>query len=378
MNSTLGAMGSDDEGYFSDEYSSDDESASESGNESIAAASPVAESKPLLQEVDDADLAAEERAPVAASSAAPVFNQNQQLLMAMMAQSSIGQSAAFAADPTRKVKFFTLGFEGSLKDLASGAKQPVLTCANPNLAKIFGGEEFALPRMSIVAFENNMDVSVGLFADHLRGEKCEDHVADTGLFMVELPRKTSEKLTSQLQVYNCPESNFKRKMSEKFPGENEHTVGKKIVSLGAIDPGFKMVMAGDVVMVGIKRVLLHAKRKLASEGEIYTGPAPVKIEGLDAYKVPDALAVRAINLLRKSFSATDDRVNAQLFHLKFARTRVSSNALDTADSVAASSVWEDPRELRHSLKSGHSLENAKVKSGSLYVKVAVEMANPRK
>lgn len=279
-------------------------------------------------------------------------------------------------DDGSKVLKVTLGFSGSLKDLVGKNSQMRLVCKNKEIAKALGGEEAPLREITILSYENKFPVSLGLSADHLRGNKFNTHVTDTGFHMIEMKANTSESFGDKpVKVYGCLDSKFKRQTAQHFPNVKQADIGTDVVPMGNIHPSYKFVPATSIVMVGIQEEIKHATKKAAEKAEKYSGEMPQLIKELGVYKVTNNLVVSAINLLQKSFAETDDSVNVtqDLFFVA-ERSRVSDAALEKRESRAAESMWADPRELKHSLKSGHTLDNQLAKVGEVSITIAVKIS----
>lgn len=292
------------------------------------------------------------------------------ILSAMHAGLGLGPSP-IAVQPSNKYRTVTFRYSGSLNDLANSSSSfGVLTCSAPELAAHLGGANAPIREAAIEEFSNDFPVSMKITANDLVGDKIMNHLTDSGPCMIELQPTTSMVFAQPPVVFRCQQSEFQAEVMSKFPGLRVEDIGNDVRSFGDLHAGNMYLPETSIVMSGIHQEIQAAQKSGAANGEGFASMVPQRIGTSNLFVVPTKLATAAINMLTRTLAATKDRVDvAKDLKFHFSRSCLSPATRDTASSATAESVWLDKRQLRNSLKSGHTIETLLNKKYELSLKV---------
>ena len=332
--------------------------------ESITAASSIAAQAGASANTVDFD---------APSADAPVTSNQLKALIAMSAQ----PSTTFALNNGTGRVFIELSWNGTLSALKSseGDVMPHLRSMNPQLASLLGGAKAAITTLWVHGFDNSdSPVSFGVSGDHMNGTKFNMHVCDTGTYMFAMPKRTQRVFDSPLEVFKCPESEFKKKMAAMYGSHVDETnIGNDVRTLPWLPSDIRVVPRGSPVLSGVKHVISEAKKNATEANEEF---AKIDLDAqyakdFEAFKLPAGLVTLGINVLTKWFTKSKDKVDVKKdFYLSFSRTSVSAKTLKEIGSrVGAQAAWEDGREVP--VRSGQTLNNALIKPFDVKVTVSV-------
>lgn len=292
------------------------------------------------------------------------------ILSAMHSGLGLGPSP-IAVQPSGKYRTVTFSYSGSLNDLANSSSGfGTLTCSSPELAAHLGGANAPIREAAIESFSNDFPVSMKITANDLVGDKIMNHLTDSGPCMIEVQPTTSMVFAQPAVVFRCQQSEFQAEVMSKFPGLRVEDIGNDVRSFGDLHAGNMYLPETSIVMSGIHQEIQAAQKSGAANGEGFAAMVPQRIGTSNLFVVPTKLATAAINMLTRTLAATKDRVDvAKDLKFHFSRSCLSAATRDTASSATAESVWLDKRQLRNSLKSGHTIETLLNKKYELSLKV---------
>lgn len=338
---------------LSDDYSDSDDEAS--GDESL-----------LTRQTTLPDEAAIE-APLPA--ALPISKAALSLMISNAINAATENGEPKKATVTKQIN---MSYTGSINDLAND-KNPVLKSNWNNIESVLG-KDVAVSKVTLVKYKNTFPISLGVNADHFKGNKKVDHVTDTGPVMAELVDKSQEKFEPGTVVFQSQNATFKREFEKKFPGVSADNIGSELQTLKS-NPLYKdhvLVAADSAEMHAISVELAKQKADAIAQNKQLSIVEPVASEaGVIVHK---PLAITAINVLKKTMEMCDDRIPLSQFYFTLQRTRVSESSVDSQRSQQTN-VWTDPREMRSSLKSGQQFANEMDKKFDVTLQIEVELAS---
>jgi hypothetical protein len=266
----------------------------------------------------------------------------------------------------------TMSCNSSLNELASKrAPHAILQSANRELAKHFGTSQAPIREIAVMSYDNGSNVSLMMTADHLPGTKKNTHITDAGACMLDLHANTKQVFAEPPVVYVCEKSQFQQELADKFRNVD---LTKIETEMKEIDDKHVMIKSGSVIMWGIAKQRELASKAAKANGETFSMPAPAAVGSTDLHVVEKSLAIAGINLVKEWDQKTKDRINvSDGLHFRLSRSKLSSQTMATAKSSASTSQWLDTRELKQSLKSGHTIENQLAKPFEVTVVFRLKM-----
>jgi hypothetical protein len=340
----------------------------------VAAAPAAAVDKakaPLLQSKSGFDFAA---AP--ASSAMQPFLD----FMAMAMRNNAFNPASLSLNPPGiKSKTLKLAFVGTLEDLESGLAFARLVPEVKDIGKYLGGDVIPVTEIAILDYDwTGVPVTSAIKApDHFNAAQS-NHISIAGPVLFEAQKFSKATFAQPLVVHVGVESDFKKRVAKDFPGVNENNVALRIKE--STKEGFVLVPYNTLAAVGVNEEIEHQKEAALAAGKVYTGPEMKKINDLNAFEVPKALAMVAMNCLIQSFVKTNDSFNvSEKLYFEFARSALSPETVQKMKSANAK-LWTDPREITQSLKAGSSIDSVTKATfcGSITVSVKYNGADEKK
>jgi hypothetical protein len=269
------------------------------------------------------------------------------------AASKFGASAG-----DNKTFYVTMSCATSLKELdAKRASSAILKSANAELAKHFGTAQAPIRTIEVMSYDNGSPVSLKLTADHLPGDKLNNHITDNGACMLDLHANTKKEFAVPKLVYSCEQSDFQRQLATDFPNVDIATIE---VGMKEVSPTHVLVDSNSIIMHGISKQLELAAKAAKANGETFSmaANAATPLPNTDKSLVKKEVAIAAINLIKEWDVKTKDRIDVnRSLHFELTRSKISPQTAATQKSSASPTQWVDTRELKQSLKSGHTIEN---------------------
>jgi len=263
-----------------------------------------------------------------------------------------------ASASENKTFYVTMSCSTSLKELdAKRASSAILKCANAELAKHFGTAQAPIRTIEVISYDNCSPVSLKLTADHLPGDKLNNHITDNGACMIDLHANTKKEFAVPKLVYSCEQSDFQRQLAADFPDVDIATIES---DMKVVSPTHVVVDKNSIILHGISKQLELAAKAAKANGETFSmaANAAIQLPGTDTFYVKKEVAIAAINLIKEWDVKTKDRIDVnRSLHFELTRSKISTQSASTQKSSAAPTSWVDTRELKQSLKSGHTIEN---------------------